>query len=481
MVKAGGYLNDQNLAWFLAENIAPALNKVFNELGVELWNTPPTYCYVPGTQSLKKFRAHLAKRPNVTLLEDVLVTRLLKDGDHVSGAIALDLRTGECLAFRARVVVVATGGCSGEMFPLSSDNPFGISSNAAGAGHVLAFHSGARLVDMEQIQFVPIPVQPSAACNLRFYPEFFASPYYDRHGNVLEQNPQRFVGGTYSYEFARLVYETEKRGDGPVYIDQARAQNPDVKPDNVPICVARRARFDLLGINPFKNVVQLSVGSHFSMGGLHADEYGQTTVPGLLAAGEVAGALHGGLRLNGFSFSQMIVFGMEAGRQAAKLARTTPRPAMHDPAIETLEQNRLYRFLEPKLNALTVHAVHKQLQDIMQKHAFLVRTQEGLLEARQAIRSLTNDALPKVHVAGGKRFNLDWARAIELGYTLDASAVVVESALARRESRGFHGRADYPNQAELLPRHTVACWRDGEVKISMFAVNMCRRVPEVTA
>ncbi len=186
---------------------------------------------MPGTASLKKFRAHLAKRPNVTLLEDVLATRLLKDGDRVSGALALDLRSGQCLAFRARVVVVATGGCSGEMFPLSSDNPFGISSNAAGVGHMLAFHAGARLVDMEQIQFVPIPVEPLAARNLRFYPDFFASPYYDRHGNVLEQNPMRFVGGTYSYEFARLVYETEKRGDGPVYIDQARAQNPDVPPD----------------------------------------------------------------------------------------------------------------------------------------------------------------------------------------------------------------------------------------------------------
>ncbi len=245
--------------------------------------------------------------------------------------------------------------------------------------------------------------------------------------------------------------------------------------------MARQARFDLLGINPFKNVVELSIGSHFDMGGLHADEHGQTTVPGLLAAGEVAGALHGGLRLAGFSFSQMLVFGLEAGRQAAKLARATPLPAMHDPVIETLEQNRLYHFLEPKTNALTVHVVHKQLQNIMQQQAFLVRTEEGLIQAREAIRSLRNDALPKVHVAGSKRFNLDWVRAIELGYTLDASAVVVESALARRESRGFHGRGDYPKAPEGLPRHTVAYWVDGGVDVSMFPVNMCRRLPEVTA
>jgi succinate dehydrogenase/fumarate reductase flavoprotein subunit len=249
----------------------------------------------------------------------------------------------------------------------------------------------------------------------------------------------------------------------------------------VPTWAARRGRFELLGINPFKNAIKLSLGSHFNMGGLHCDEHGQTTVPGLLAAGEVAGALHGGLRVSGFSFSQMIVFGLETGRHAAELARATATPAMHDPAIENQEQKRLYQFLEAKTNGLTVHAVQKQLHEIMQRDVFLVRTEEGLTRAREAIRSVRDELLPRVQVAGSKRFNLDWGRAIELGYTLDVSAAVVESALARRESRGFHWRDDYPKAAEALPRHTVAYWRDGGVDVSMFPVNMCRRLPEVTA
>lgn len=481
MVSAGGYLNDQNLVWFLANNIDTDLEKI-KQLGVEQIAYRPGRCAVPGTQSLKKLRQHLAKRPNVTILEDVLATRMLKDEDRISGATVLDLRTGQYLVFRARVVVLATGGCCGEMYPLSSDNPFGISSKAAGVGHMLAFVAGARLVDMEQIQFVPIPRDPQAALNLRFFPDFFASPYYDRHGQIFEKNPYRFVGATYSYEFARLLYETEKRGDGPVYIDQGSLEKPSLPSwGQVPMWGARRRRFELLGIDPFKNAIKLSIGSHFNMGGLHCDEHGQTTVPGLLAAGEVAGALHGGLRMSGFSFSQMIVFGLEAGRHAAELARASALPAPHDPAIETEEQRRLDQLLEPKTNGLSVHAVQKQLYDIMQQNVFLVRTEEGLLQAREAIRSVRDELLPRVQVVGTKRFNLDWGRAIELGFTLGAAATVVESALARQESRGFHWREDYPKAVDALPRHVVAYWRDGKVDTSMFPVNMCRRRPEVAA
>ena len=105
-------------------------------------------------------------------------------------------------------------GCVGEMYRLTSDNPFVISSNAAGVGHMMAFHVGARLVDMEQIQFVPIPCDPEAARNLRFFPDFFASPYYDRHGNILESNPQHFVGNTYRQEeaHARADYRDSTSG-----------------------------------------------------------------------------------------------------------------------------------------------------------------------------------------------------------------------------------------------------------------------------
>lgn len=480
MVRSGGYLNDQNLAWFLAENIAPSLEKV-RQLGVEQVSYKPDRCCVPGVQSLKKFRAVLAARPNVTLLEDVFVTRLLKDDGRVSGALALDLRTGEGMSFRALVTVLATGGCVGEMYRLTSDNPFGISSNAAGVGHMMAFHAGARLVDMEQIQFVPIPCAPQAARNLRFFPDFFASPYYDRHGNILESDPTRFVGSTYSYEFARIVYEAEKRGDGPVYIDQARSQNPNVPPGKVPTWAARRSRFERLEISPLKNVIRIAIGSHFNMGGLHADEHGQTTIPGLLVAGEAAGALHGGLRVSGFSFSQMITFGLEAGREAARLARHTPVPAKHAPSVEIEEQKRLCALLEAKTNALTVHQVRSQLHDVMQEHAFLVRNEQGLLQARASIRELRNALATRVQVKGTRRFNLDWARAIELGYTLEAAEVVVESARARRESRGFHGREDFPQKVDALPRHTMANGRDGEIEVSMSVVNMCRRMPEVTA
>ena len=234
MVAAGEFLNDQNLVWFLANQINPSLERL-RGMGLNLFSYKPTRCCVPSVISLQKFRSILAKRSNVRLFEDVLITSLLKDRGRIAGAIGLDLRSGTFLAFRARVVVLATGGCVGDMYPLSSDNPFGISSCASGVGHMLAFKAGAELVDMEMIQFVPIPIAPAAARNLRFFPDFWASPYYDRHGKVLLEDVSQFVANSYSYPFARLVHETEQRGDGPVYIDQTLFDEAAIPKGGVPV------------------------------------------------------------------------------------------------------------------------------------------------------------------------------------------------------------------------------------------------------
>jgi succinate dehydrogenase/fumarate reductase flavoprotein subunit len=479
MIKAGDYLNDQDLAWLMAEKSVASIQRVA-ALGVEITPYKKDRCCLPSVGTLKEVRAHLTKRPNVSLLEDVLVTRLLKDDGRISGVIAIELRTGNYLVCQARVVVLTTGGCVGELYPLSSDNPFGVSSNAAGVGHMMALQAGAELVDMEMIQFVPIPIEPRACLNLRFFPDFWACPYYDCHGNVLVQDPTRFVGGSYSYPFTRMVYETEKRGDGPVYIDQGHDGKP-VPKGGIGIWNARRGRFDLLDINPFKQKIKLSIGSHFNMGGVRADASTQTCVPGLLVAGEVHGAVHGGLRVSGFSFTQMVVFGLEAGHKAAELARVLAAPPTPDRQLVAKEQSRLERFFEPKPSPASVVEVRKWLQQIMQRDVFLVRNEESLTCARQEIKALREQALPQVQVHGGRRFNLEWVRAIELESTLGVAAVVVEAALARDESRGFHFRADHPKAVDPLPRHTVIRWQDGEFAVRKVAVDLCRCKPEVQA
>ena len=173
----------------------------------------------------------------------------------------------------------------------------------------------------------------------------------------------------------------------------------------------------------------------------------------------------------------MIVFGLEAGRRAAELARELDLPAAPDAAFAAEEQRRLDRWFAAHPHPVTVTRAQEELQQIMQEHVFLVRSEAGLLKAQDAIRGLREEMLPRVHVSGSRRYNLDWARAVDLECTLESAVVVVQAALARKESRGFHWRQEHPGAVDRLPRHTVAHYRDRRPQVGMAPVIMSRRVP----
>ena len=183
MIKGGSYLNDQNIAWFMVNSIKDCLKKL-EKLKIPYTQAGPKTVSLPCASSLRKLRELLLKRPNIELLEDVLVTRLLVFEGKVCGATALDIATGDFLVLKAKAVVIATGGLVGELYPHSSNNPFGIPTDAAGTGHVMALQAGAELVDLEMIQFVPIPGNPRSL-HLRYYPEFWVGPYLNRDREVV--------------------------------------------------------------------------------------------------------------------------------------------------------------------------------------------------------------------------------------------------------------------------------------------------------
>jgi succinate dehydrogenase/fumarate reductase flavoprotein subunit len=475
MITAGAFLNDQPIAWFMVNELHNSVQQL-RELGVSVWPLGPRAVSVHGVETLATLRKELVTRPNVELLEDVLITRLIKTGETISAATALDLSTGEFFVIEATAFIIATGGTAGELYPRTSNNPFGVPTDASGTGHAMAYLAGAELVDMEMMQFVPVPANPQCL-NLRFFPDFWKGPYLNGHGDVVESDPAAYVGNSYSPLFVQKLFNELEKGNGPIYVDHRDLNTPE---PTLPIeSMNRRNRFiKSLGIDPRENRIEIALGSHFCMGGVRVNEKTETTIPGLYAAGEVMGGVHGALRLAGYSFAQMMVFGFQAGKEAARFAEENRHARGFASAEVRQEEERVFGFLERKGEAVSLGALKKHLQQIMNDYVFVVRDKSGLEKAIREI-SVIKEATSHVTVPNFRTFNLEWARAIEFSLMIECADIIAESALFRKESRGCHYRKDFP-QADIEPgpQHTRARFLDGRPQLDAVPVVVDRMKPE---
>ncbi len=473
MVYAGRFLNDQDVIWFLNHEAGPCLEKL-KSYGMPVIRFAPKSVCVPAIDALKRARKILKSRPNVTLLEDMLVTSLSTTDGRVCGATVLDLQTGQFFAISAKATVLATGGMSGELYPYSSNNPFGISTDAAGAGHALACQAGAELVDMEMVQFVPLPSR-NRFLNIRFFPEFWVGPYMNARGEIVEGNVMEYPGNFYSYQLAQKLYCEIEKGNGPIYIDR-REQPPPNQGPPIQCWADRRNLIRRLDIDPQHHKIEIVIGSHFNAGGVSINPRAQTTIPGLFAAGEVTGNINGALRLAGISFTQMIVFGIESGKQAARFALENQKTSGLSKEEAKREQHRLAAFFKPE-NRVRLVDLRRQLQQTMEQHFFIVRTRPGMIAGIEKIEAIM-EQIPKIAVPACKRFNLEWARAIEFELLVQVAKITAASALAREESRGFHKRTDFPDEDNgrwLV--HTVARQDEAKLRIRTRPVTITRLSP----
>jgi succinate dehydrogenase/fumarate reductase flavoprotein subunit len=441
MITGGRFLNEQNLVRTMADEITGCVEKLKN-LGVPATHYRPSRVCVPGPDSVRVLRKRILGSGNVDLLEDVLVTGLLKSGGRISGAAALDLKTGEFFAVRTSAVVLATGGMTGELYPRTSNNPFGVSADASGSGHMMAFHAGAEIIDPEIINFVPIPVGP-LNMNIRYFPDFWAGPYLNSKGEIVESDVEkRYIGGSYSWQVVRSLFREVREGRGPIFIDHRGLTTP-VPGSMVKTWENRRRLIRKIGIDPRENKVELGIGSHFCTGGVRVNEKTETTTPGLFAAGEIMGGVHGALRIPGFSFTQWIVFGFEAGRQAAAWVRQAGGRGEVGKDDVVTEKEKVFRFFRPGEKGIPLCNLKARLQHVMETHAFVERDKAGLRQALSEIDRIREEGIA-LRVPDFRRFNLEWARAIEFQFLVEAAKLVVEGALMREESRGFHYRTDFP-------------------------------------
>ena len=477
MITTGRFLNDQDIAWFMTHEIKNALERL-KALGVPVVPLRGRSVAVQSTETLRKLRAHIVHKRNIDLREDLLVTRLFTSGGAVSGVTVLDLVTGELFVVEARAIVLATGGSTGELYPHTSNNPFGVSTDASGTGHMMAFRAGAELVDMEMIQFVPLPATPRGLY-IRYFPEFWNGPYRNVSGEIIEDDVSRYGAASYSAEVVQKLFLEVEKGNGPIFIDQRSSTAMDAKL-LIKGWEQRRRLMKSLGIDPRDHKIEILLGSHFSMGGVRVNAKTETTLPGLFAAGEIMGAVHGACRLSGYSFSQMIVFGFEGGKRAAEYVRRAGDAGSLPKEQVDQEEEHLRRFMEPKSKPLPLTTLKDRLKQVMERHVFVVRNKEGLTQAIREIDAIEGD-LARLQVPRFSRFNLEWARAIEFPCVLEAAGIVVRSALVREESRGFHYRSDFPREdnARWL-RHTTARLDHGNVLIGSAPVPLDHMRPEVS-
>ncbi len=395
----------------------------------------------------------------VDVFMECTVTRLLKEGDRVSGAFAYWRESGRFVVLKAKAVVLATGGI-GKVYRITSN-----SWDYTGDGQAMALEAGAELIDMEFVQFHPTGmVWPPGVMGI------LVTEAVRGEGGLLTNaagerfmqriDPERMELSTRD-QVARAVYLEVKEGRGSphggVFLDISHKPADYVK---TKLPSMYHQFMDLADVDITKAPMEVGPTVHYVMGGVRVDaDTGASTLPGLFAAGEVAGGMHGANRLGGNSLSDLLVFGRRAGAGAAEFARAVGKAPAADPEQAKEAGVELLGFFENE--GENPYAVHRDLQATMQRDVGIFRTAEELKHGIEELERLQRRAA-NVHVEGSRHFNPGWHLARDLRAMIRVAEAVARSALLREESRGAHARLDFPGLDERLGKLNMVAVRDGD-------------------
>jgi succinate dehydrogenase / fumarate reductase, flavoprotein subunit len=401
------------------------------------------------------------------------IVRLLKDGNRVAGAFGYWREQGRFVIFKAKAVVIATGGI-GKAWPITSN-----SWECTGDGMALAYDAGADLLDMEFVQFHPTGmVWPPGVQGI------LVTEAVRGEGGILRNklgerfmekyDPKRMELSTRDL-VARSIYTEVKEGRGSehggAFLDISH-KPPEYVKTKLPSMYHQFK--ELADVDITKGPMEVGPTCHYMMGGIWVDaESTLSSVPGLFAAGEAAAGLHGANRLGGNSLSDLVVFGRRAGLAAAHSADMHSAkgfPEVDSQQIVEAEQAMLAPF--DRSQGESPYAVHRDLQKVMQNLVGIFRTEEDLTTALAELEKLKQRAA-RVRVEGSRLFNPGWHLARDLRCMLTVSEAVARSAQARKESRGAHSRIDYPNSDEKVwgkQNNVISRGSDGSMNLRQVPV-----------
>jgi len=391
------------------------------------------------------------------------ITRLLKDGDRIAGAFGYWREQGRFVVFRAKSVIICTGGI-GKAWKITSN-----SWEYTGDGMALAYDAGADLMDMEFVQFHPTGmVWPPGVQGI------LVTEAVRGEGGVLRNkagerfmeryDPKKMELSTRDV-VARSIYTEVREGRGTehggAFLDISHKPADYVK-RKLPSMYHQF--LELADVDITKGPMEVGPTCHYMMGGIRVDaETAQTSVPGLFAAGEAAVGLHGANRLGGNSLSDLLVFGRRAGLAAAAHAKEIDLPQADSSQIEEAAQQTLAPF--ERAEGDSPYAIHDDLQSTMQNLVGIFRDEPDLRQALSELDELKARAT-RVRVEGSRLFNPGWHLAWDLHSMLTVAEAVTRSALTRRESRGAHSRIDYPGLDDAWrKKHNVVVKKAGTMTL----------------
>jgi succinate dehydrogenase flavoprotein subunit len=391
------------------------------------------------------------------------IVRLLTDGERCAGALAYWRETGRFVLFKAKSVVMATGGI-GKAWPITSN-----SWEYTGDGMALAYEAGAELMDMEFVQFHPTGmVWPPGVQGILVTEAVRGEGGILRNKNgerfMERYDPKRMELSTRDV-VARSIYTEVKEGRGTehggAYLDISHKPAEYVK-KKLPSMYHQFK--ELADVDITKGPMEVGPTCHYMMGGIRVEaETAQSSLPGLFAAGEAAAGLHGANRLGGNSLSDLLVFGRRAGLAAAQHAKEVTAPKLDEGQIGAGESEALSAF--QRQGGENPYAVHRDLQKVMQSLVGIFRTREDMEKALGELAKLKERAA-RTSVEGSRMFNPGWHMAIELKSMLTVSEAVTRSALLREESRGAHSRIDFPELSAEWGKENIIIWRtDGAMRL----------------
>ncbi|MGH7503371.1 MAG: fumarate reductase/succinate dehydrogenase flavoprotein subunit [Longimicrobiales bacterium] len=427
-----------------------------------------------GLEMIRTLQDH-GVHQGVNVHMEVTVASLLKDGERVAGAFAYERERGRFIVFRARAIVLATGGI-GRAFRITSN-----SWEYTGDGQALAYHAGADLIDMEFVQFHPTGmVWPPGVRGIlvtegvrgeggvlrnsegRRFMFDDVPPLYKGQTADSEEEGWRYTQGdkrarrppellTRDHVARKIVREIrEGRGSphGGVFLDIAWISQrlPNAEDHIRKKLPSMYHQFkQLADIDITRQPMEVGPTTHYAMGGIRVDADSQmSTVPGLFAAGECAAGLHGANRLGGNSLSDLLVFGKRAGEYAARFANERGQPSIEAEQVDHAARAAVAPFERPA-NDEGPFQLQNALQDIMQDMVGIVRNEHDMKNALFVLADLKERAA-HVGVHGNREYNPGWHTALDLDNMLTVSEAIARAAIERKESRGAHFREDYPNK-----------------------------------
>jgi succinate dehydrogenase / fumarate reductase, flavoprotein subunit len=448
----------------------------------------------------------------IKVFAECTITELLKEGPEdpenrarIAGAFGYWRESGRFVLFEAPAVILATGGI-GKSFKVTSN-----SWEYTGDGHALALRAGASLINMEFVQFHPTGMvwPPSVKGILvtegvrgdggvlknsegkRFMFDYIPPVFKGQYAETAEE-ADRWLRDNDSArrtpdllprdEVARAINSEVKAGRGSphggVYLDIASRLTPAEIKRRLPSMYHQF--MELAEVDITKDPMEVGPTCHYVMGGVEVEpDTGAATVPGLFAAGECSGGMHGSNRLGGNSLSDLLVFGRRAGLGAADYVRAlSDRPAVSPKTVDASAKRALSPFEGPKDGspAENPYTLQTDLQDTMNELVGIIRNADEISQALSRLEKLRT-RFTNLHVEGHRQYNPGWHLAIDLRNMLLVSECVARAALERTESRGGHTRDDHSGMDANWRNTLLVCRAGGDANVPHVNVSRAAQVP----